>query len=500
MSMCLVYDDRASVPDDIRALLGVSRFSQVLYRKRPLLEHVRELVRDADIGEFIHLRRDADAEGLAQRLDRAPGSRRFLYYPSFVIPRCLDDARVFLKKVRYARRDIIVPVRSDAADQTHDNPGAMLLWMGSTRMRDVFEPLARGDLLRVRRTADRAFAPVGDASGLTDISRYDRFVEFLSSNFDVRHFNAIEHDGLSVRKRSRDVAKMRREHRFLSLVDGPISAFFPRVLSFEEGVSEGAPEATYSLERFHVPDMAIQWVHGALSPEEFESFLDRVESYFRVRPVRECDDDALARVGREVFVDKVVQRLARFRSMPIREIVEPILQRAGEGATLDILERRFRALDASLTRSGDARALAFTHGDPCFSNILYDRRTQLFKLIDPRGADGPDDLFSHPWYDAAKLSHSVLGSYDFINHNLFELIFDSSLGLSLAMNAPDLRPHRASFVRRMDALGFSYPLLRLREASLFLSMLPLHAENPKKIVAFALTARDILSELEGMSA
>jgi hypothetical protein len=139
----------------------------------------------------------------------------------------------------------------------------------------------------------------------------------------------------------------------------------------------------------------------------------------------------------------------------------------------------------------------FTH-ETCL-NILYDRRVQQLKFIDPRGADSADDLFGHPYYDAAKLSHSVLGAYDFINHNLFELELDNGLHVSLTLAAPDLREHHKAFALRMATLGFDYRVMRLYEASLFLSMLPLHVDVPKKIVAFALTAGVIMDELEAMA-
>jgi hypothetical protein len=505
--MCLIYDDRADVSADIQALLGVQKFSQVLYRKRSLLEHVRSLVRDAGVPEFIHLHRDSDLAEFSDRLHRARGgqaggqdggsqgapARKFLYYPSNVIPRRLEDARVFLQKLRYARRDIYIPVDDAGAD------ASVLLWVGEDGLRGLLEPLAQRDQARVRRAAERSLASVGNAADLTDLSRYDRFVEFLSSNFDVRHFNAVEHDALGVIKRSADVAKIKREFTFLSLVDGPVLPFFLRPFAYAEEVRNGVATASYRLERLNVPDMAIQWVHGALSAGEFEAFLDRVETYFRVRPTRAAGAADVARAAHAMYAGKVEERLARLRALPECPVVEQMLARAPsrDGATtLDGLAQRWSRLAARQGRLDTSTSLAFTHGDPCFSNILYDRRVQQLKFIDPRGAETADDLLGHPYYDAAKLSHSVLGGYDFINHNLFELELDAGLGLSLSLAAPDLREHQKAFARRMASLGFDYRVMRLYEASLFLSMLPLHADVPKKVVAFALRAGGIMDELE----
>ncbi len=503
MSVCLIYDDRVDVSPDIHALLGVQKFSQVLYRKRSLLDHVRALVREAGIPEFIHLHRDSDLAAFSDRLHRAPSAqdgagaagRRFLYYPSNVIPRQLDDARLFLQKLRYARRDIYIPV--DEAGTSTDS--SLLLWIGEQRLREVLDPIAQHDLPRVRRTAERSMASVGSTADLTDLSRYDKFVEFLSSNFDVRHFNAVEHDALSVVKRSADVAKIKRECRFLSLVDGPVLPFFLRPFAYAEEARDGVATASYRLERLNVPDMAIQWIHGALSVPEFEAFLNRIETYFRVRPVRSASRSEVASSSHAMYAGKVTERLARLKGLPECAVVEQMLARTQRAASLDNLQQQWQRLASRLQTLDTSNALAFTHGDPCFSNILYDRRVQQLKFIDPRGADSADDLFGHPYYDAAKLSHSVLGAYDFINHNLFELELDNGLHVSLTLAAPDLREHHKAFALRMATLGFDYRVMRLYEASLFLSMLPLHVDVPKKIVAFALTAGVIMDELEAMA-
>ena len=42
-------------------------------------------------------------------------------------------------------------------------------------------------------------------------------------------------------------------------------------------------------------------------------------------------------------------------------------------------------------------------------------------------ADGDDDLYVSPFYDLAKLSHSVVGNYDFINYGLYRVEIDADL-------------------------------------------------------------------------
>ena len=46
----------------------------------------------------------------------------------------------------------------------------------------------------------------------------------------------------------------------------------------------------------------------------------------------------------------------------------------------------YRALLDRAWSKGHEDRIALQHGDPCFSNVLFDKRTGLLKLIDPRGA------------------------------------------------------------------------------------------------------------------
>jgi hypothetical protein len=52
------------------------------------------------------------------------------------------------------------------------------------------------------------------------------------------------------------------------------------------------------------------------------------------------------------------------------------------------------------------------------------------------------------------------------------------------------------FRQKLTESGFDPELTRLYEASLFISMAPLHIDVPKKVIAFLVNAADILDELE----
>ena len=52
------------------------------------------------------------------------------------------------------------------------------------------------------------------------------------------------------------------------------------------------------------------------------------------------------------------------------------------------------------------------------------------------------------------------------------------------------------FKEKVEENGFDYLTVRIYEASLFLSMLPLHIDNPHKVFGFILNVKNILEEIE----
>ena len=139
--------------------------------------------------------------------------------------------------------------------------------------------------------------------------------------------------------------------------------------------------------------------------------------------------------------------------------------------------------------------LVVGHGDLCFSNILYSREANLLKLIDPKGALEEADLYTDPYYDLAKLSHSICGCYDFFNSGLYQITMDRDMNIKLSIDT-DPEPYMDIFKKYLQEKGFSYTKVRLYEASLFLSMLPYHMDQPGKVFGFLLNAIRILEEVE----
>ena len=118
------------------------------------------------------------------------------------------------------------------------------------------------------------------------------------------------------------------------------------------------------------------------------------------------------------------------------------------------------------------------------------------RFIDPRGANTEDELYVSPYYDLAKLSHSVCGNYDFINYGLCSLGLEKDLRVRLTLDNSSPLWAKSIFQKKLREIGYDPVLIRLFEASLFLSMVPLHIDSPKKVIAFLINAESILDEIE----
>ena len=78
-------------------------------------------------------------------------------------------------------------------------------------------------------------------------------------------------------------------------------------------------------------------------------------------------------------------------------------------------------------------------------------------------------------------------------------MFDISINeeFEYELNIPfDNEEYKEIFREKVEAHGYDYWTVRLYEASLFLSMLPLHIDYPHKVFGFLLNAINMLKEIE----
>lgn len=115
------------------------------------------------------------------------------------------------------------------------------------------------------------------------------------------------------------------------------------------------------------------------------------------------------------------------------------------------------------------------HGDLCLPNILVEEEHKFLRLVDPREKFGDFDIYGDWRYDLAKMLHSLEGNYDFIIADKFKVnVQGAAIDYEFAL---DFAPIREKFFEVFAGQLKDLPALRLIEATLFLSMIPLYADS-----------------------
>ncbi len=327
--------------------------------------------------------------------------------------------------------------------------------------------------------------------GMVDIGIISNFIQCITGNFDSRFFNSLKGDEYTIVKSSTNKRKIKAEYEFYHLLPEDMKYWF--VLPFD--YKEDQEKASYTMERLHMTDLAIKWVHGSMDISEFELLMDKYFYFFNSRHKKLCSQDQYQIMADALYVKKVNERIEQLKSLKEYKAIESLLE-VSENTSIDHLVEKYYLLKKRIEAGNNYETiLVIGHGDPCFANTLYNKSTQTLKFIDPKGATCEEDLWTNPYYDVAKLSHSVCGRYDFFNNGLYDIHIaeDFSYNLEIPFDNSD---YKDVFKKKVEENWFDYLSVRIYEASLFLSMLPLHIDNPHKVLGFILNVKNILEEIE----
>ncbi len=485
MTLWLIIDNAQPVPHRLRELIGVERFGQLIYKRQTISSIMERAASAASLPPPVDMETVDDWAALAETVrHRERPTDRFLVCPAGIIAGRGPEAVIqFLKQARYSPQNLDLPLSGGAN------------WSGWILL---IEPLFRGylaaraqnNVLPFLDENAHHFVRMDERLKLTNLREEVTLLEFLSGTFDARFFNSLERSDYTITKRSTDKAKLRQEYRFWEMLPAQMQMFFIRPFDFVEDDAS----ASYKMERLFVPDIAVQWLHHAFSEVEFRRLIKHLLYFISIRPTRKASAKEVDAMADELYVTKVRKRLDTLKTLPEYAVLAPMFDRASGG--IDALFNRYLALYARLRGELGGDRLVIGHGDLCFSNMLYAKTTQTLKLIDPRGAANETDLWTHSFYDLAKLSHSVIGSYDFVNHGMFDVQIDDAIRPQLTLDRQPPDWARPIFEESLAHAGYSVRATRLCEASLFISMLPLHIDRPRKVLAFVLVVMKILTELE----
>ncbi|MFC0510837.1 phosphotransferase family protein [Asaia spathodeae] len=482
----VIFDDRIAPSSDIASIIGDVSFARIVRRRQRLALEIEAAAKKAQ-SDFFFIKTDIEAHQFARHIEtRDPGSFYFLL-PSCIAPLCMDKLVDILLKAAFAVDTMLLrPVNDDVAPILLCAKDAVTL-LGADDDED------RRSVLH--RLADSAPC-MDDHALMVDLRILRNLQRFLVGSTESRHFNDTSASSGIFYKRSSDIAKMEGEYKYFHVAPEEMTRFLMPTFGFWKKEDS----AGYAMEHLPIPDVALQFLHGAFQPPEFDTLLESFFAFIASRKKGARNAQHTVAEGRRQILGKLEARLATFLDTEQGRKLDAILIASGpRGGLRDMHHDAVPFIERAIERFPDPH-LVFGHGDPCFSNILFEKRLGFMRLIDPRGAVTFEAGLMHPLYDVAKFSHSVMGGYDFINNDLFSCSLTERMTLECSLDGggpPQWM--QTAFCGRLEKAGFDISAVRAVELSLFLSMLPLHSDRPNKLAGFALTAASILDRLDDIA-
>jgi len=360
----------------------------------------------------------------------------------------------------------------------------------------VSETATRNDLLAVVRQV-QAGLPLRYVTGdWIDCGHETNYYDAKAKLVSSRSFNRIQVslvDGV-LSKQSNHSEKLAREVSYMEMLPAAIRVYYPRVLAWSPA-AKNAP-ATVQMEYYGYPSVAEYYLYWELSPDNWRRLFSRLEAAlwrFASFP---------AAISQSAFADfyfaRTVERMEQYHASlpkPLRAVLDrEIVVNGRPCRPWRVLAPKVKARLAAMYREKD---FCVMHGDFCFNNILYDVPSGVVRLIDPRGSFGERSVgvYGDQKYDLAKLNHSAVQGYDFLVNGLFTLQHRGKV-FAYTLASRECGPLVAELARRLvTSLGHDNREIDLLTSLLFLSMCPLHADDPARQLTMQVHGLQLLNQV-----
>lgn len=327
-----------------------------------------------------------------------------------------------------------------------------------------------------------------------DFGHVNTFYRSRARMTTQRVFNDLRIQNHRVHKTGTPPAKIQAEALWFDALPPALRIYVPQLLARH---LEGG-KASYELEYLCLAPLNELYVHGLNSPGFWHRLFRHLADWFQASQQamdwRQVDIESVRADVNGMLADKTRERLGQYLAAVGLNDANPTSLNGVPLPPLAAIVERCLAEAAKVPV-----VLGVLHGDLCFSNILFDTRSDQIKLIDPRGLNykGEQRLYGDLRYDLAKLAHSVIGLYDYLIADAFSI--DDGLGLDFALqihaddNVEVIGTH---FLDQRMLDGITPRQILPITVLLFLSMLPLHSDTPQRQRAMLANALRLYRLLE----
>jgi hypothetical protein len=313
---------------------------------------------------------------------------------------------------------------------------------------------------------------VSSASEWYDFGRVSTYYKSRLQNSEARHFNSLKINNQFIKKSSDNEQKIKREWEWFCNAPEALSWYTPKVSK--------AFDSSYQIKSISAPTLADLFVFGKHEYDTFEMVSTRCCDVLSTTVCAKFSDEEISVAKLRKYTKDADRIGALSDTFPAFSNYEENL------ATIyhDLLQLE-KEYDKHYTSS-------YMHGDFCFSNILFDFRSETPYLIDPRGGFSNESFCGFLEYDVAKFFHSLIGYYDSIVSEHYDLLeSDGVLRIYANLNEINRNSLKEKFISSLGLSGEQTMLVYVNLILLFITMIPLHKDNEKRQIALALNAIDL---------
>lgn len=471
----LIYDDTVNVDYMIKTIIGNKSFGNIILKRKKMHSRVEEILKE--VKADIELKK-IENKKFFEIVEKYPKETIFFHLLSSGAIIDVEEFKIFLEKLKYINEDMVIESKKTMGIVFTD--------------RDKYIEFLK-EYIQLNEFDYKCDNKV-QTDMFLDLTDYNNLIMYISNGFDARYFNSIKGDQYTVTKKSKDKMKMKMEYSYYWLLPESMKKWM--VMPYD--YMEDKDYASYTMERMPMTDVAIRWTHNAIDIEEFEKLMDKVFYFINTRNKCEISKEEYVKKANDLYIHKVEERIDKLKDLKEYPIIEKLIQSGTEYNSIDEILAYYKEIYEKITKkyqTGIKFCSVIGHGDLFFANMLYSKDVNLLRLIDPKGALEEKELWTDPYYDIVKLSHSICGNYDFFNVDSYDIELDKNMKFKLNIHFDNTR-YKEIYKEYLKESGYEYILVRLYESSLFLSMLPLHIDNLHKVFGFLLNAINILKEIE----
>lgn len=328
-------------------------------------------------------------------------------------------------------------------------------------------------------------------NGWKDFGHINTYYRSISEMTTERAFNTLKIIGKNkpqmICKASADTNKMEAEESWFKNIPSLLQVYTPKIFDKDNKLIQNNENGgRYYMEYFYLPSLANLFVFGKNPIFVWQDIIcackDFINEEYRQS---ESYDDAMKQSNIVQQNDKMYYYKTTKRLKDTN--IDLDTKWTINGIETPSINEILTELDGAIHKN-DKKYCSIVHGDFCFSNILYDFKSQTIKVLDPRGRDteGNLSIFGDIRYEVAKLAHSIIGMYDFIIAGRYYYNENSATDLELSFeHNDDLENLQKWFIQQKFAtFNFSELDAYIIMIHLFLSMMPLHSDRPDRQKAF----------------